>query len=252
MMTKKITIIVPVYNGWEFCEKCIDHLIKYIGTHHDILIINDASIEMDFEEKILIKINNYSNIKYYKNRTNLGFVKTCNKAVFELDKTQNDVLLLNSDAYITENALEEMMEVMYLHDRHAVVNPRSNNATLATIPFEKSINLEESYRLWKQKKDMLPRFQAVPTAIGFCMLIRRDVINNFGLFDEIYSSGYNEENDFVCRINKIGYSAILANRSFVFHDEGLSFGDRKNSRREKFNNSKYTLSGIFQKNYGIL
>jgi len=59
------------------------------------------------------------------------------------------------------------------------------------------------------------------------MLIKADVLRRFKLFDDIYSPGYNEENDFVCRINRCGYSALAANHAFVFHYEGASFSLRR-------------------------
>ena len=59
------------------------------------------------------------------------------------------------------------------------------------------------------------------------MLIKGEVLRRFDLFDEVYSPGYNEENDFVCRINRCGYSAVVANWAFVFHSGGSSFGDRR-------------------------
>jgi len=61
------------------------------------------------------------------------------------------------------------------------------------------------------------------------MLIKSEILQRFDLFDEIYSPGYNEENDFVCRINRFGYSALAANWAYVFHNEASSFG----ARREK-------------------
>jgi glycosyltransferase involved in cell wall biosynthesis len=67
----------------------------------------------------------------------------------------------------------------------------------------------------------------MPTAVGFCMLIKAEILQRFGLFDEIYSPGYNEENDFVCRINRFGFSAVAANHAFVYHYESSSFGSER-------------------------
>ena len=47
------------------------------------------------------------------------------------------------------------------------------------------------------------------------------------LLTEIYSPGYNEENDLVCRMNRHGYSAVMANHAFIYHLEGASFGGRR-------------------------
>ncbi len=68
--------------------------------------------------------------------------------------------------------------------------------------------------------------------MGFCFLIRREVIDRFGLFDEVFSPGYGEENDFCLRINEHGYTSVLANRALVLHTGSTSFsGDRGPSLR---------------------
>jgi glycosyltransferase involved in cell wall biosynthesis len=135
--------------------------------------------------------------------------------------------LLNSDTEVTSGAIAEMQSVLHLHYRNAAVCPRSNAATLCTVPLGHEPSPEESFRVWARIRDLLPRYSVVPTAVGFCMLVRSTIIERFGAFDEAYSPGYNEENDFICRINRFGYSAVLAHRAFVFHYAGASFGSRR-------------------------
>ena len=103
---------------------------------------------------------------------------------------------------------------------HTIVMP-SPVREATTLPFFRiplpgsALSPEACHELWVEMKSYLPRFQVMPTAVGFCMLIKAVVLDRFGLFDESYSPGYNEENDFVCRINRYGYSAVSANHAFV-------------------------------------
>jgi glycosyltransferase involved in cell wall biosynthesis len=120
-----------------------------------------------------------------------------------------------------------MWLVLHLHEKHGAVSPRSNNATIFSVPPTGGLPPEEACRLWSSIRGLLPRYQVMPTAVGFCLLIKNIVLRQLGLFDPVYSPGYNEENDFICRINRHGYSAIAANRAFVFHYESSSFGPRK-------------------------
>ena len=158
---------------------------------------------------------------------NLGFVENCNEAIRSVLPDGHDVLLLNSDTRVTPGFLEEMWQVLHLHEKHGVVTPRSNNATVFSIPVSERLGPDDAYRLWHSIRDLLPRYHVMPTAVGFCMLIKNTVLRQLGAFDPVYSPGYNEENDFVCRINRHGYSAIAANHAFVFHDESSSFGPRR-------------------------
>jgi GT2 family glycosyltransferase len=144
-----------------------------------------------------------------------------------LDKTKNDIMLLNSDTKVTEGFLEEMAEVLYAEEKIGAVSPRSNNATLATVPLsaapDKGIEAKDSFDIFLKLRSKLPRYTEVPTVHGFCMLTRRSLIKELGLFDEIYGRGYGEENDYCMRIRKNGYKSVLANRAYVFHMEARSF-----------------------------
>ena len=226
---RSVTVIVPVYGDWESLRQCLASLKDHVDPRHSVMVVNDCGPDADMVERnVLEAIGDRPNFAYHRNAGNMGFVKTCNRAVFELDRTENDILLLNSDTIVTDGFLEEMLEVLYLSDRHGVVTPRSNNATLATVPLRPTgailrEDLAYSWRVYEAVKAHLPRYAVVPVGVGFCLLVKRRLIKNFGLLDEVFGLGYNEENDFCLRVNKYGYSSVLANRAFVYHLEGRSF-----------------------------
>src|SRR3990167_5702484 len=228
MLNHKVTVVVPAYSDSQSLEVCIESLKQHLPKKHKVVLVNDCGSEADKLEKNIKKsIANLPNFEYYRNPKNLGFVKTCNRAVFELDKTDNDILLINSDTKVTKNFLEEMLDLLSIENKIGAVSPRSNNATIATVPLseasQKGIVPEESYKIFTELKKRLPRYNEIPTALGFCMLIRRTVIDKFGLFDEVFGKGYGEENDFSMRIKQGGYISVLSNWSYVFHLEARSF-----------------------------
>jgi GT2 family glycosyltransferase len=228
-----ITIVIPVYGDLPSLERCVQSVIDYADEPWiQTLLVNDVGPEADaIEARLLQMIGHHPRMRYERNPRNLGFVGTCNRAVFELDSTENDILLLNSDAELTPGAVEELRDVLHLSPRHGAVCPRSNHATIATIPvLHSSAGLPTPERAREVSEGIraeLPRYYVAPVAVGFCLLIRRRVIRNHGLFDEIYGAGYNEENDFCMRINGMGYSSVLANRAFVLHAASSSFGEQR-------------------------
>lgn len=229
---KATTVVIPVYGDWTTLAICIDSLKENLSAENTVLLVNDMGPQWkEIEDSILTSIEGDSRFRYEKNPENLGFVKTCNRAVQELDQTNNDILLLNSDTKVTSGFLEEMKRVLYLSEKHGIVCPRSNCATLLTVPVRKNTTRdytpEESFSVYSQIKDLLPEFQIIPTGVGFAMLIKREVINEISLFDEVYGKGYNEENDFCMRANQYGYSVVMANRAYVYHFEGKSFGSQR-------------------------
>src|SRR5688572_29617210 len=128
-----VTIVVPVYGDWPSLEQCIASLKQFVSGPHKVMLVNDCGPEVELMETNILKaIKDKEMFEYYRNPENQGFVKTCNRAAFELDTSGNDILLLNSDTVVTEGFLEEMVGVLYASDKHGCVCPRSNNATIAS------------------------------------------------------------------------------------------------------------------------
>ncbi len=237
-----VTIVVPVYGDWPSLSDCIDSLIQFVELdEHRVLFVNDCGPDVELMEKnIQQKISGKKSMSYVRNDRNLGFIGTCNRAVLELDSTDNDILLLNSDTKVTEGFLEEMLAVLYSDTKIGVVSPRSNNATIATVPLwsagQKGIGAKKSFEIYSKIKPHMPKISIVPVAHGFCMLIRRNLIKKYGLFDNVFGKGYGEEVDFCLRIARHGYKSVLANHAYVFHLEARSFTLEKKAKLLEQNN----------------
>ena len=68
----------------------------------------------------------------------------------------------------------------------------------------------------------------LPTAVGFCMCIRRACLDQVGLFDaERFGRGYGEENDFCMRAAGAGWRNVLAGDVFVYHEGAVSFSGER-------------------------
>lgn len=238
---KIVNIIVPVYDDWNSLHQNILSLKRYYTNNDyvEVYYINDCGPQADILEKNIINnINGIRNFHYERNKKNLGFIKSCNNAVFNIVKNKKaDILLLNSDTVITKGFEEEMVRVLYSQDDLCAVSPRSNNATIWSVPTDGSMinKPRRSYKLWQKLKKQIPDKYISPTVHGFCMIIRKDIINKIGLFDEIYGCGYGEENDFTMRSRKNGWKCAIANHVFIFHHGSKSFGTERRSDLTKRN-----------------
>ena len=241
-MKNTVSIIVPVYGDWQSLRQNIIALKKSIGrwSPHKVIYVNDCGPEADvLERNIRRYIKGRTNFSYHRNESNLGFVKSCNNAVFHLIDQSTDVILLNSDAVVTKRFLDEMQSVMYDRDNIGAVCPRSNAATIFSVPMSpqagRTYSMKESYRIYRKIRSKLPRYYLSPIAHGFCMMIRREVIEQYGLFDEIYGKGYGEENDFCMRIRRKGWLCAVSNGAYAFHYKARSFTEEKRSELVRVN-----------------
>ena len=132
-----VTIVVPVYGDLPTLTSCVESLKQNVDLKRNrVLLVNDCGPDADvIEASLLAQIEGWSSIRYERNERNLGLVGTCNRAVTELDTTDNDILLLNSDTVTTPGFLEELSAVLHLSPLHGIVCARSNNAWIASFPF---------------------------------------------------------------------------------------------------------------------
>lgn len=227
----KCDIIIPIYNAYDCLSECIDSVIKNTDLENNgLIIINDKSTDNRVEKLLKEYKKKYPYIKVLENKKNLGFVATVNRG---MKLSKNDVLLLNSDTVVTSRWLEKIKECAYSGEMIATVTPLSNNATLASVPkiFErnelpKGMSIDEMGELVERcsYKD----YPEIPTAHGFCMYIKRSVLEEVGYFDEeTFGKGYGEENDFCFRCLDVGYRHLLCDDTYIYHKESQSFSGEK-------------------------
>ena len=127
-------IIIPIYNAYDYVQKCIETVILHTDLkRHGLILINDKSSDTrikplldDFKAQ-----HSTLNIKLIHNQSNLGFVKNVNLG---LTTSTQDVVLLNSDTEVTSGWIDKLEACAYSKDCVATVTPLSNNATLASVP----------------------------------------------------------------------------------------------------------------------
>lgn len=231
----KCDVIIPIYNAYESLIDCVESVINSTDLKkHRLILINDKSPDNRINEFLddLTKKNKKLklNIDILENKENLGFVKTVN---IGMKKSDNDVLLLNSDTIVSKNWLEKIIKCAYSSEDVATVTPFSNNATLVSIPncLQRNeidnIDIEKYNRVLENLFD--GKYNELPTGHGFCLFIKRNVLDEVGFFDEIsFDKGYGEENDFCYRCLDYGYKHLLCNNTIVYHKESQSFKNKRN------------------------
>lgn len=229
----KLLIAVPFYKNEELVAPLLESLIDCaadlaeIGA--EVVLFDDSPGYAPLQEAleaILPRAQAAFACRLVRNEVNLGFVQTMNGAIAEAVARRLDLVLLNSDTIVHPGAFPEMLRIAALDPMIAFVNPRSDNATLATLPIaHRSTAADAAFDAapYAALAARLPELSYVPTAVGFCMLIRWHILAEFGGLDPIFGAGYNEENDLVMRAGRCGYRAVLANRAFVRHLGEASF-----------------------------
>ncbi|WP_274654035.1 glycosyltransferase [Paenibacillus humicola] len=233
---KAVDIIIPIYNAFEELVDCINSILKFTDyPEYRILLVNDCSPDNRISAYLQELESRYEHIVVMQNEKNLGFIETVNKGMLYSDR---DVILLNSDTRVTRDWLRSMVICAYSKKEIATVTPLSNAAGPFSVPyFNQNQDLPNGYSehdmaelLAKHSRNDYP---SVPTGNGFCMFIKRFVLDQIGVFDQIYGRGYCEENDFCMRVKKYGMMNVIDDSTFIYHKRSVSFGDDKNELLKK-------------------
>lgn len=230
----QLIVAVPFYRGERLVSRLVGSLIdcseeiRALGAH--VVLFNDSPDYPPLDKALAeakAAVGDAFDVTLERNSQNLGWLKTVNLAMQMAVDSGADLLILNSDTVVFPGAFTEMVRVARADPMIGFVNPRSNNATLANLPVGDrfaTMSPKAAEAACRSIAGLLPEITYVPTAVGFAMLIRRNILIDFGFFDEIYGPGYNEENDLIMRASRCGYRAVLANRAFVWHEGEQSLG----------------------------
>ena len=232
---KPVDVVISFYRNSHLVSPLFESLEpasvvqELAGLRASIVAVNDSPDDLDLTESLrraAAKINPQTPCELLENDANIGFVRSVNRGLQRALDRGHDVILLNSDTVVSPGAFREMHEVAYADPMIGFVSPRSNNATICSLPHQEELRgttQAECHAQFLGLQAVLPRFHFVPVAVGFCLFIKLEVLEEFGLFDESYSPGYNEENDLIMRANRCGYRAALANRAWIYHVGQASF-----------------------------
>ena len=221
---KAIDIIVPIFNAASDVDKCLLALEQHTPAFARVWLVDDASTDFAIAGLLeAFKARAQFNVQIVRNAKNLGFVGSVNRA---LAQVKGDVLLLNSDAIITQDSVLAIARAAELVPNAASITPWSNNAEICSFPnfcVNNAVpeNLDD---IASACATLPPSYPELPTGVGFCMFMSQGALRRIGLFDAAtFGRGYGEENDWCRRALGFGMRNILCDNAFVAHTGGRSF-----------------------------
>ena len=228
-----VDVVIPVYRDFALTRRCLESVLRDPDRPPGrILVVDDRSPEPALSAW-LRACAAAGGIELIRNKKNLGFVASVNLAMKR--SAPRDIVLLNSDTEVPAGWLHRLRAQAYAAPKIASVSPLSNNATICSYlgyegaPIPPGMTLDAIDAACRQVNT--GRSAETPTTVGFCMYLRRDGLNEIGLFDEkTFGKGYGEENDFCLRALAAGWSHRIACDTFVAHHGGANFGDRTDGR----------------------
>lgn len=242
-MRPSVDVVVPIYNGWELIESCLEHLRRQAMPHRVIVCDNGSTdgtaerVRTFFPEVHLIELG-----------ANLGFSTACNRGVQA--GTSEIVVLLNNDVECRSDFLEPLVAPFW-DDRIGSV------AALLLTPDEDAI---ESFGLTVDPTLAgYPRLRGMPSAearatrpvlvgpSGAAAAVRRRAWEDVGGLDESVFA-YGEDVDLALRLRAAGWATAAVADAVAIHRGSASAGRRSAWQRYQGGFSR----GYFLRRYGVL
>lgn len=206
---KKCDIIIPVWNQLEVTRECIDSILKNTDYPCRLVIIDNGSESETANYLKTLSTRNGADTLLVRNNKNIGFVRAVNRGMALADAAY--ICIMNNDTVATKGWLSELILVMEARPDIGLLNPSSNTSNQSSA------------------EGASGGIQELSVCRGFCMLIRKEVIESIGVFDEIYDLGYFEETDYSKKAVLKGFRIARARASYVHHKGSVSFKEAQGS-----------------------
>ena len=173
----------------------------------------------------------FPDVRLIENETNTGFAHANNQALSIMQG--KFAVLLNSDAVLKENSINKLLAFMtgnpsagiagvqLLNDDGSRQNSIDNFPSTETEIFNKSILRLFFPGKYPSKNISYKDPIEVDSVIGACMIVRKEAMDEVGVFDEDYFI-FLEETDWCFRMNKKGWRIYHVPDAEVFHLSGHS------------------------------
>ncbi|WP_135469135.1 glycosyltransferase [Crenalkalicoccus roseus] len=217
-----VSVVVPVYNKFEFTYNCVKSLIETrCAVPFEVIIVDDQSSDETLLAPMLLP-----GAVVLRNERNLGFVLGCNRGAAAARGQY--LFFLNNDTKLHDEALDALVDVFRLHENIGIAGSK--------LLFGDGKLQEAGGIIWRMgdgwnygrgQDPQDPRFNYLRDTdyvSGAALMIPRALFHELGGFDPELAPGYYEDTDLAFKVRAAGYRTVYQPRSVVTHFEGVSSG----------------------------
>ncbi|MDT8899721.1 glycosyltransferase [Anaeroselena agilis] len=215
------SIIVLTYNKLDYTKLCLNSIRQHTEpATYEVIVVDNHSTD-----GTVTWLQSQPDLRLVLNDDNIGFPAGCNQGISVA--IGDSVLLLNNDTVVTPNWLANLRSCLFSSGDIGAVGAVTNSCSnFQSIVCEYG-SIEEMINFARRNNHSDPEhWEDRGRLVGYCMLIKTEVIKKVGLLDELFSPGNYEDDDYSLRIRKAGYRLVLCRDTFIHHFGSISFGEQ--------------------------
>lgn len=232
------SIVVLNWNGLSVLAPCLAAIAQNtLIEDYEVIVLDNGSSEPGIEDVV----KPYPKVRLVQEAVNHGFSRGNNLAVRHAKGEY--LVILNNDTLPRRDWLRPLVDMQRSLDRVGIVGSQLVNAANETLfaggYFQPDISAyTNAFRNYPPGAANEPRECEVYIACG--ILIRRDLFDSVGGFDEHYFQGY-EDFDLCLKVRELGLKVMYCPASAIEHLENISMKKlaRRTRRRSKEKNRAF-------------
>lgn len=237
---KKIAIVTVDFNGH---KDTADYLESVAKLNTEGLVVLNLVVDNGSETSLKEVVGRHPKVTWMQTGKNLGFAGGFNRGMKYARQWDADyVLIINNDTLLPDkNLLHELISVFEKNKNVGLVSPK--------IRFAPGYEFLDKYKpedkgkvLWyaggsfdwnnirslhhgidKVDKGQFDKVQKTEFISGCCVLIKREVLDKVGYFEEKLFAYY-EDSDWVERIKRAGYEQWYTGKTYIYHKVSQTAG----------------------------
>jgi hypothetical protein len=249
----RLSFVIPTYNAKKVLLDCINSIKRTVKIQCEVIVVDNGSTDSTSEE---LK-KNFPDITVIKLPWNYGFARAVNLGI----KTAKGeyICILNNDTLLTEGATDTIIDFMQNSKNCGIAGPQllNQNGTkqnsIAPFPtFLTEFGLKSALKALFPEKFYSKHINfakpvEVDSLVGAVIVVKREVFDRIGLFDENYFL-FLEETDFCYQAKKHGILTFFVPQAKVYHLQGYTKQSMLYRASVEYLNS---MGLFFKKNYGF-
>jgi GT2 family glycosyltransferase len=212
---KKVTVVIPNWNGKELLEPCLVTLYRQEFQDFETIVVDNGSIDgsVSFLQEC------FPQVRVIRFENNAGFSAAVNAGILAAEGSY--VALLNNDTEVHPLWLKQLVEALE-------ADPQAGSAASKILFFSDSTSVNSAgdefsffgvayqRRLRPGDSDLFNDSRYVFSACGAAALYRKALFATVGLFDEAFFA-YQEDVDLGFRAQLAGYRCLFVPKAVVYH-----------------------------------